>query len=57
MSPSNTEFILVRNYSGRHTDTVGIFPGDRPPDRKLQFTKTLSTNRGQMDEYEVVTES
>lgn len=56
MNPSNTEFSIVRNPSGRYTDTVGTFSREQLEGMRLRFKRTLRTSQGPMDEYELVNE-
>lgn len=57
MEPSNTEIVLVRRPWGYYTDTVGIFQRDKVDLATMQFRRTLSTNQGLVDEYEVLKEN
>lgn len=53
MQPSNTELVLVRRPWGYYTDTVGVFPREKVDLAAMQFRRTIYTNQGLIDEYEL----
>ena len=54
MNPSNTDYIVVRNPNPIYTDTVGIFKREEIGNIQLDFIRTLNTNIGLVDEYELI---
>jgi len=54
MNPSNTDYIIVRNPNPIYTDTVGLFKREEIGNMQLDFIRTLNTNIGLVDEYELI---
>jgi len=54
MNPSNTDYIIVRNPNPVYTNTIGIFKREEIGNMQLDFIRTLNTNIGLVDEYELI---
>lgn len=54
MEPSNTDIAVIRDVKGYYTDTIGIFKREQLTGMDLKFRRTLRTNQGDVDEYEIV---
>ena len=54
MASSNTNFIIVRNPNPNYTDTIDIFKREDVGTMQLDFIRTLNTNIGKVDEYELI---
>ena len=56
MDSSNSDIIVLRNPKGRYTDTIGIFKREDTKKMELDFIRTMNTNQGPIDEYELILE-
>ena len=54
MTSSNTDYIIVRNPNPVYTNTIGIFKREEIGNMQLDFIRTLNTNIGLVDEYELI---
>ena len=54
MKPFDSDFVLVRNPNPIYSDTVGLFKREDISSMQLDFIRTLNTNIGKVDEYELI---